>query len=153
MFKRRMQVEIPNEILLAEVGEILAEGKEVVLLTKGDSMNPLIRGGRDSVLLRKVPDGELKVGDVALARIAQGHFVLHRIISIVDGDVTLMGDGNVRGREHCSLNDILGVAVKVIKKSGREVKVGRAPVWRRLGYFPRRILLAFHRRLMFRIFK
>ena len=40
---------IPNEILLGEVTSLLAEGQEVVLLTKGGSMMPFLRSERDSV--------------------------------------------------------------------------------------------------------
>ena len=50
---------IPNEILLGEVTSLLAEGQEVVLLTKGGSMMPFLRSERDSVALRKLEKVEV----------------------------------------------------------------------------------------------
>ena len=48
------KVVVPNAILLGEVKSLLAEGKDVVIPTKGNSMLPFIRGGRDSVNLRRL---------------------------------------------------------------------------------------------------
>ena len=59
------KVVVPNSILLGEVRSLLAEGKDVVIPTKGNSMLPFIRGGRDSVNLRRLDT--LEVGDIVLA--------------------------------------------------------------------------------------
>jgi hypothetical protein len=60
----------------------------------------------------------LQVGDAVLAEISAGHFVLHRIIDI-DGDaITLMGDGNVRGTEHCTTEDVCGVVTEYLRPNG-----------------------------------
>ena len=61
---------VPNAELIHEIGKLIEEGQEVIFKPKGVSMLPFIRGGRDSVLLRKAD--ELKVGDIALAEISQG---------------------------------------------------------------------------------
>ncbi len=90
-----MQVSLPNDILIAEVGRLLNEGKDVVLMTKGSSMLPHIIGGRDSVLLRK--NKEVNEGDVVLAEVGKSHYVLHRIVRIEGEEVTLRGDGNIVG--------------------------------------------------------
>ena len=56
----------PDEQNLAQVPRLLDEGKAVVLKQiYGNSMLPFIRGGVDSVRLRK-PEG-VKVGDIVLA--------------------------------------------------------------------------------------
>lgn len=141
---------IPNEILLKEIGNILSGGQDVELLTKGNSMNPFIRGEIDSVILRKMPLGNLRAGDIVLARISNDTYVLHRVIHI-DGDrITLMGDGNVSGQEHCTTNDILGTVTDIVRPDGRQHKPGRAVIWRKFGYLPRRVLLAFYRRIILR---
>ena len=144
------KIVVPNAILLGEVKALLAEGKDVVIPTKGNSMLPFIRGGVDSVKLRKL--GSLDAGDIVLAEIREGTYVLHRVFA-VDGDrVTLMGDGNRRGTEECMASDIAGTAVMILKHNEKEVDcrspkaLRRARLWRRLLPL-RRILLGFYRRL------
>ena len=144
------KVVVPNAILLGEVKALLAEGKDVVIPTKGNSMIPFIRGGRDSVNLRKLDT--LEVGDIVLAEVREGTYVLHRVIE-VDGDaVTLMGDGNRLGVERCRREDIAGTALTILKDGEKEVDcrsrkaLRRARLWRRLLPF-RRIILGFYRRL------
>jgi hypothetical protein len=144
------KVVVPNALLLGEVKALLAEGKDVVIPTKGNSMLPFIRGGRDSVNLRRLDT--LEVGDIVLAEIREGTYVLHRVFAL-DGDkVTLMGDGNRRGTEQCGRADIAGTALTILKENGKEVDcrsrraLRRARAWRRLLPL-RRILLGFYRRL------
>lgn len=141
---------VPNAILLGEVKQLLSEGKDVVIPTKGNSMLPFIRGTRDSVLLRKLDT--LEVGDIVLAEIREGVYVLHRVTA-VDGDaVSLMGDGNRRGGESCRRGDIAGTAMTILKDGVKEVDcrspraLRRARTWRRLKPF-RRIILGFYRRI------
>ena len=144
------KVVIPNAILLGEVKAMLAEGRDVVIPTKGNSMLPFIRGERDSVTLRKLDT--LEVGDIVLAEIRGGVYVLHRV-SALDGDeVTLKGDGNRIGFEHCRRRDIAGTAVAVLKDGVREIDcrspkaLRRAANWNRLKPF-HRIILGLYRRL------
>ncbi len=60
------------------------------LWPRGRSMRPLLREGRDSVLL--VPPEGLAVGDIALVRTEDGHFILHRAIALTEESITLAGD-------------------------------------------------------------
>jgi hypothetical protein len=141
---------IPNSVFFSEVESHLREGKSVVIPVKGYSMLPFIRDGRDSVeLCSKV---ELEVGDIALARLGNGHFVLHRIWEIEGERVILMGDGNISGKEVCSRGDIIGVASKIFR--GKKVidctsaaYVRNVKIWRRLLPI-RRYILAIYRRLI-----
>lgn len=136
---------ISNDILLGEVSRMLCNGQEVILMAKGQSMLPFIRSEKDSVAL--VRKDEVAVGDIVLARIAEGRYVLHRIISIAGENVTLMGDGNIRGVEKCTKADVRGTVVRIIKASGREVIPGNGRFWKRL--LPvRRYILAIYRRLI-----
>ena len=135
---------VPNEILLAEADDLLSRGIEVVLMTKGNSMLPFIRGEKDSVNLKRF--GAVKVGDIVLARIAPQRYVLHRIFSIDGDQVTLMGDGNLVGTESCRLSDILGTVTEIIRPSGKKKKVTDGSLWRTL--LPvRRYLLWIYRKL------
>ena len=136
---------VPNEILLAEADDLLSKGIEVVLMTKGNSMLPFIRGEKDSVNLKRF--GAVEVGDIVLARIAPQRYVLHRIFAI-DGDaVTLMGDGNLVGTESCRLGDILGTVTEIIRPNGSQKKVTKGTFWRKL--LPvRRYILWLYRKLV-----
>lgn len=96
---------------------LVSQGMSVTLPVKGRSMLPFIVGGRDSVVLRK--PGQTRTGDVVLAWVDESRYVLHRIVRIDRGNVTLMGDGNLALTEHCSLTDIKAVATHVVAPGGR----------------------------------
>ena len=142
---------IPNEVLLAEVADLVAEGKTVVLMTKGASMHPFIVGEKDSV--RLVKPESLEPGLIVLAEHKKDKYVLHRIVSVEGNRVVLMGDGNIKGCEICRISDIKAVAVSIIKAGGTEVDclsrkhLRRAALWFRLLPL-RRWLLAFYRRCL-----
>lgn len=133
-------IEIPNAILLSAVADMLREGKQVTLATKGYSMLPFIRGNVDSVRLQR--HEHYSVGDVVLAEVLPKQYVLHRIIGIAGDTVTLSGDGNLQGTEHCRTENIVGRAEAIVGPKGRERKVATAQLWRRLPYWVRRIVLA-----------
>ena len=135
---------IPNEILLEEVAAVLREGREAVITPTGNSMLPFIRGGVDRVVLTL--RDKLAVGDIVLARF-NGRYLLHRIIAL-DGDaVTLMGDGNLKGRERGRAADVIGTVTAIIKPDGRRRGPGKGCLWRLLLPI-RRYLLAIYRRLI-----
>ncbi len=141
-------MEVPNDILFAEVEEQLSTGCSVTINVRGFSMNPFIDGDRDAVELANTDN--IRVGDVALAHLTAGNYVLHRVFA-VDGDmVTLMGDGNVQGKELCRRDQIVAIALKVIKPSGRVVRLDDSKAFRRAGFWLRllpirRYLLAVYR--------
>ena len=142
---------IPNEELIPEFGRLVQEGAEVVFRPKGMSMLPFIRGGKDSVALVKAEG--LKVGDIVLAKVRGGAFVLHRIDSMVDDVIVLMGDGNLAGKERCTADDVLAVAARILKdnreidcRSARHMR--RAMIWKRLKPL-RRYMLAIYRIINF----
>ncbi len=149
----RMQITLPNEILLEEVASILDEGREVELMAKGTSMLPFIVGGRDSVILKKEADVPPRPGDIVLARRSPGNYVLHRVVGVDGEKVTLRGDGNVFGTEIVSREDILGKVESVVGPSGRKRNPGNAYLWRKLAPFVRRCALALYRRTFYRLLK
>lgn len=119
---------IPNALMLGEVSRMLQEGHSVVISTKGGSMSPFIRGERDSVELLLEP--KVEVGDIVLAQIAPGHYVLHRV-HVLEGDkVTLKGDGNLDATESCTLADICGTAVAILRRGTRRLDC-KSPCWKR----------------------
>lgn len=144
-------ITLPNDVMLGGVKELLAEGRQVVIMTKGVSMLPFIVGKRDSVVLEKRPS--VAPGDIALAEIAPGHYVLHRVREVSDDAVLLQGDGNYRGQEKCKPENIAGTVV-AIQTPGKSDRDPYAPAemrrWRRWVGIPaiaRRYYLAFYRRI------
>lgn len=135
---------VANEVLLEEAAVLMNEGREVTIRPLGSSMLPFIRGGRDSVRLKKMPS--VAVGDMLLVRLPGPRYVLHRLIG-KDGDrLTLMGDGNLAGTENCTLADVMGT-VTAIERGSRVVKPGNGRWWRVLKPF-RRYILAIYRRII-----
>ena len=137
-------ISLPNEVLLAEVSQLIREGYSVTLTVRGFSMRPFLEDRRDKAVL--APYDTLRLGDVILAEITPGHYVLHRIVGL-DGDtITLMGDGNLVGRETCTRGK---GSERPVSTDGRLWKTYSA-LWTRL--LPvRRYLLAFYRLVWLRI--
>lgn len=138
-----------NEII-EEAVRLVEDGVSVTLPVNGNSMLPFIIGGKESVILQK-PE-QLIVGDVVLAWADGYRYVVHRIIHIDGDNVTLMGDGNLIGTEHCFLNDIKAVATHVVDAKERthylynRWRKSAAKIWFWLRPM-RRYLLAIYRRL------
>ena len=130
---------LPNEQLLEEACELLKEGREVSLTPLGDSMLPFIRGGEDEVTLKLMP--HVEVGDIVLARLSDSRYVLHRVVDRNRSLLTLMGDGNLRGTESCTRDDVLGTVTSI-----NGIPPGDGSLWRFLKPL-RRVLLAIYRRL------
>lgn len=122
-------MKIPNELFFEHLETLLAEGREVELRVKGHSMRPLLRSGRDVVVLRPSDGQEVQPGDLALCRV-EGRHILHRIVRIGTQEVTLAGDGNYRVTETCTRSDIRALAVRIVRPSGRVVECN-SRAWRR----------------------
>jgi len=142
-----------NEIIRNAIA-LVNEGMRVTFPVKGYSMLPFIIGSRESVDLVK-PEN-LQVGHVVLAWVEGCRYVIHRIISIEGQQVTLMGDGNIAGVEHCTLDEVAALAVNVVTPAGKHhnlytpwrVKASR--LWWKLLPI-RRWILAFYRRTWLKI--
>lgn len=103
--------------------EVLNEKGYLYWKTVGISMRPLIKEGRDTVLIKKRPSGALKKYDAVLFRrpgvTGRGAYILHRIIKVNnDGTYWIVGDnltsGDVVPDEH-----VIGVLDTVVRKGKR----------------------------------
>ena len=121
------RIVLPNDVLLNEVAQLLDEGREVVMMTKGRSMLPFIRGEEDHIKLCK--PGSLRVGDIVLAYF-ENRYVLHRIIAINGNEITLMGDGILKGTEQGNRSDVVGKVVEIITPDNRKHNPRKAWLWR-----------------------
>lgn len=121
-------LQLSNAEFLPQVCELANEGHTVSIRAKGNSMRPFLESERDVIGLARSESYSER--DVVLAEIAKGVFVLHRIERIVTPDgrrtkqnatnplsrVTLRGDGNVKGTEHCLLKDVKVKAITFERK-------------------------------------
>lgn len=145
------KIVLPNAIMLGEVSRFLDEGRSVIIATKGASMSPFIRGERDSVELLKKPGVE--VGDIVLCQLVPGHYVLHRIKEIDGQNITLKGDGNLDGTEHCTVNDVCGTVVAILRKGEKRIDCTtpcfkrRSRSWVNAPRIVRRYALGIYRRI------
>ena len=65
---------VANEVLLEDAAALMQEGREVTIRPLGYSMLPFIRGGKDSVRMKKQPT--VAVGDMLLVRLPGPESVL-----------------------------------------------------------------------------
>ncbi|MBO4811031.1 MAG: S24/S26 family peptidase [Prevotella sp.] len=144
-------LQVQNEVFLPAVLEQLKENPEktATINLRGRSMRPFLEDGRDKAMLQLLKE-PCRVGEPVLAEIAPGHFVLHRIVKMDQGKVTLRGDGNLSD-EHCTEDDIRAKAVGFFRKgrtkpdliSGRKWRT-YSWIWMRLFPIRRYLLFALH---------
>lgn len=89
------------DALMPLIRERLASGQSVSFSPRGISMLPMLRQGKDSVVLSPLPD-KLNKYDLPLYQRDDGHYVLHRIVKAGE-TYTCIGDNQFvyeRGLEH-----------------------------------------------------
>ncbi len=156
-------VQLNNAEFLPYVCTLVQEGHQVAIRAKGNSMRPFLESNRDTAVLSRAT--AYRQGDVVLAEIEPGHYVLHRIDQIRDAhgqrikaacndpeaQVTLRGDGNPRGTESCRLQDLRATCSQFVRK-GKTWNT-RSHLWKVYSYLwplllpVRRYLLALYRLL------
>ena len=105
-----------DAMILSEAIRLVSEGIEVTFPVNGRSMRPFIEGGRDSVVL--VRPTNVKPMDVVLAKTEDNRYVIHRVLEMAGERVTLMGDGNLQGREHAECKQIYAKVTHVVHPNG-----------------------------------
>ena len=91
----------------------------LIYRNEGDSMLPLIRQGRDLVLISRKPEGRLNKYDVPLYRRDSGQYVLHRILRVRRDNYVLCGDNRWQRETGISDRHIIGVLTAVIRDGKR----------------------------------
>ena len=124
-----MNTENTDNNIIEEAVRLVEDGVSVTLPVGGHSMLPFIIGGRESVILQKPP--QPKIGDVVLAWVIPGRWVVHRVIRIDGEHVTLMGDGNLSGTESCTLSDVKALITHVVDANGKRRDIYTR--WRRIA--------------------
>ena len=123
--------------------EILEKEGRLIYSNVGDSMQPLIRQGRDLLVIES-PRGRLKKYDVPLYRRDSGQYVLHRVLQVREHDYVLCGENSWHKENGVTDRQILGVLTSVVR-DGKELPVTdwRCRLYIHLwcGLFPLRALL------------
>lgn len=128
---------IPNDIFFSMVETQIAEGRSVCFRLKGTSMSPLIRDGKDEVILVPCAKEDLNVKDVVLFRY-HGRHLLHRIIHRDAEHLILQGDGSITAKEQCTVNDVIGKVKAISRPSGKVISL-ESWQWRVSSFIWRKI--------------
>ena len=128
-----------NSAMFGIAAEELTAGRAVRISVMGRSMRPFFSSGQ-TIELKPIAPEALFVGSVVLARISAEQYAVHRILALDGERATLMGDGNIIGKEYVTLRDIYGY----VECSPRHLRW--AKVWRWLLPI-RRYLIAIDRRV------
>lgn len=95
--------------------EELRKQGTLVYPTRGISMEPMLRQNRDLVHLR-LPDGPLKINDVALYRRPSGQYVLHRVVGEDARGYIFLGDNCMKKEYGIQPDAVLGVLTEFVRK-------------------------------------
>lgn len=121
----------------------------------GKSMLPLIKEGIDTVKLVKMSH-PLKKYDVILYQRADGHYILHRIVSVHDQGLDLMGDNQWTIEKNVQLSQVIAILEGVYHKE-KYIPVSslsyRLYVKRHMWFSWLRRILYFIKRVFSKIFK
>ena len=98
--------------------EVLARNGRLVYTNVGDSMLPLIREGRD-LLVIEPPRGRLKQYDIPLYRRDSGQYVLHRVLEVREDGYVLCWDNRWSKEYDVTDRQIIGVLTGLVR-DGKE---------------------------------
>ncbi len=145
-------IQIPDRIEKAIAEKGIYAGKTI-----GDSMNPMLVQGRDTVFIKK-PDFPLKKYDVPVYHRGD-HYTMHRIVKVTKKGYVICGDNRVGLERDITEKDIVGV-LAAFYHNGKYVEYGDAEYMRyakqALRTYPLRFLKALPvkvKRKLKRIFK
>ena len=110
-----------RDIATTNIEELVEVGESFKIVVRGYSMLPLLGFGNDTIILRRVGTNEDITGRIAMFRNDNGRIVVHRIIGINSGIVSLRGDGNLYQVEQCRREEIIAVLESVVRENGKEI--------------------------------
>ena len=101
------------------IREVIDKGGTFTMMPRGTSMLPLIRQGKDSVILSPLKEETLP-GDVVLYKRDNGQFVLHRVMMAKNGVYTMCGDNQVVFEKGIENRHLIAIASGIIR-DGKEI--------------------------------
>lgn len=108
-----------SEMNKSSFEEILARDGRLFYTNVGDSMMPLIKQGRDLLVIEKT-HGKLKKYDIPLYKRDNGQYVLHRILKVRKNDYVICGDNRWSKETGITDRHIIGVLTALVR-GGEEV--------------------------------
>lgn len=110
--------------------DVINKQGHLVYTNVGNSMLPLLRQGRDLMIIGRKPEERLKRYDIPLYKRDNGQYILHRILKARKDDYVICGDNQWRRETGISDRHIIGV-LKAVVRNGKQIPVTD---WRFLLY-------------------
>lgn len=114
--------QISNDLFFLWVENEIAEDRAVRFRLKGHSMFPLLRNGKDDVILYPYKKEELAPMDVVLFKYHNKH-LLHRIIRREGNHLLMQGDGSFVAKEECTIDDVVGKVGTIVRLPDKMISV------------------------------
>ena len=134
--------------LMPLIRERIEANQPVRIYPYGKSMLPMLREGRDSVVLSKVQ--KIKKYDVILYQRENGHYILHRVVKVGD-TYTCVGDNQFTLERGVPKDRIIAVCTSFTRKGKTcfpdSMRWRAYAVFWHYSRFPRRVLRAVVRRM------
>ena len=135
--------------------EELERSGKLVYTTVGVSMRPLIKQDRDLSIIEK-PKGRLKKFDVALYKRANGQYVLHRVVKVLEDGYVILGDNCCSKEYNIKESQILGVLTSLVR-NGKEINLNsfgyKLYVRARYAHYPVRVIISKTKRFLRKLIK
>ena len=135
--------------------EELERSGKLVYTTVGVSMNPLIKQDRDLSIIEK-PKGRLKKFAVALYKRANGQYVLHRVVKVLEDGYVILGENCCSKEYNIKESQILGVLTSLVR-NGKEIDLNsfgyKLYVRARYAHYPVRVIIFKTKRFLRKLIK
>ena len=96
------------------IREVLESGGEFRMYPHGTSMRPLLRQGRDSVVLEKLVR-EPRKNDILFYQRADGSYILHRVWAVTPKGLTMVGDNQRLLEKGVAKEQIIGYVTRIFR--------------------------------------
>ena len=117
-----MMKQISNDLFFLWVENEIAKGRAVRFRLKGHSMFPLLRDGKDDVILYPFQKEELTPMDVVLFKY-HGKHLLHRILKREGDHLLMQGDGSFIAKEECTIDNVIGKVGTIVRLPDKMISV------------------------------
>lgn len=102
--------------------EYLEKNGTLVYTNVGVSMMPLLRQGRDLMVIRRKGEERCRKYDAVLFKRANGQYVLHRIVKVLENGYYIIGDNCVAG-EFVREEQVLGILTEVSRDGRKTIRM------------------------------
>ena len=109
------------EVLLEEYRQLLQDESidALPLIISGNSMNPFLVHGRDTVYLSRLTR-PVKRGDVLLYQRNNGAYIFHRVYKVENNSFTMVGDAQTELELGIRLEQVIAIMTSAERKGKRQ---------------------------------